>query len=76
MAVTLGRIRVAIGNAIGQLNRDYEIANMYGEKVEETYAMLADALEAYAREVRGYENHAHQWNDDDYCSVCGADGRA
>lgn len=20
--------------------------------------------------------HAHQWNDSDYCSVCGADGRA
>jgi hypothetical protein len=20
--------------------------------------------------------HAHQWNDSDYCAICGADGRA
>jgi hypothetical protein len=21
-------------------------------------------------------DHAHQWNDNDYCNICGADGRA
>lgn len=27
-------------------------------------------------EYNGHRPHAHHWNEDDYCSLCGADGRA
>ena len=33
-------------------------------------------LRQEARAIKALKNHAHNWNDDDYCSICGADGRA
>jgi hypothetical protein len=33
-------------------------------------------LKRFRREVQGLSKHAHDWNDNDYCSICGADGRA
>jgi hypothetical protein len=26
-------------------------------------------------EYNGHPPHKHEWNDDDYCVICGADGR-
>ena len=28
------------------------------------------------RELLAIRTHSCQWNEDDYCSICGADGRA
>ncbi|HEU5463700.1 MAG TPA: hypothetical protein VFV82_06190 [Candidatus Binatia bacterium] len=28
------------------------------------------------KEIRKLERHTHQWNNDDRCDLCGADGRA
>lgn len=33
-------------------------------------------LKRCRREMQTLAGHAHRWNDDDYCSICGADGRA
>lgn len=33
-------------------------------------------LKRYRAEVQALATHAHEWNSDDYCNVCGADGRA
>lgn len=33
-------------------------------------------LKRYRREMQSLAGHSHRWNEDDYCSVCGADGRA
>lgn len=33
-------------------------------------------LREVARELKSLNGHCHKWNDNDYCSICGADGRA
>ena len=37
---------------------------------------LRDNLKAGLEHVEFLLGHTHQWNDNDYCSICGADGRA
>ena len=37
--------------------------------------LIRDARRALA-EVQYLRTHSHKWDDDDRCSVCGADGRA
>ena len=34
------------------------------------------ALKRFRSEMQWLAGHAHRWSDDDYCSICGADGRA
>lgn len=34
------------------------------------------ALLKVYRDVRELQKHVHQWTGDDYCAICGADGRA
>jgi len=33
-------------------------------------------LRFVAREIKALRTHAHEWSADDYCVICGADGRA
>jgi len=33
-------------------------------------------LKGFRRDVQSLGGHCHDWNDSDYCSICGADGRA
>lgn len=40
------------------------------------YEALEQFLEQGLKEIRDLRSHQHKWNDDDLCSVCGADGRA
>jgi hypothetical protein len=50
-------------------------ANPYGDlakQIDRTIGMLKRTR----AEVQALRSHAHKWNSDDYCSVCGADGRA
>ena len=37
---------------------------------------IIQAAEAAHEEINQLRLHAHDWNEDDYCSMCGADGRA
>jgi hypothetical protein len=36
---------------------------------------LEDQLSAALEEVKAMRRHVHDWGEDDYCVVCGADGR-
>lgn len=40
------------------------------------YEALEQFLEQGLKEIRDLRSHQHKWNDEDLCSVCGADGRA
>lgn len=75
--------------AVEFLHRHYEMINLTGidpelEAMEDgeldaprmRYAYLADLLEDYANMIRRYEGHQHAWGENDYCTICGADGRA
>lgn len=60
-----------------------ELAGLDDEATPEPYAAaiafyLLVAREALhlAREARELRAHRHVWGDDDWCIVCGADGRA
>lgn len=33
-------------------------------------------LKHFRAQMQALESHTHRWDTDDYCSVCGADGRA
>jgi len=66
----------AIHDAIGKLNKQYVSAELIGECVSVTYDDLKEVLERGIGLVLETRNHTHQWNDDDYCDICGADGRA
>lgn len=33
-------------------------------------------LKRYRQELQALAQHAHVWDENDYCTVCGADGRA
>lgn len=35
-----------------------------------------EAMRSQTTEYNGHGPHAHRWNDDDVCSICGADGRS
>lgn len=66
----------AIEDTVSKLHKGYERAELAGVNTALTYDYLAMALEEEARVIRGYEGHSHDWNEDDYCNICGADGRA
>lgn len=64
-----------------ELCRSAQSADLAGE--EPPYqAALADIdrtigfLKHYRAEIQRLAGHTHRWNGDDYCSICGADGRA
>lgn len=49
------------------------------EDVKAMRRQLQEAIAEARRDLREFEsllNHAHQWNEDDYCDICGADGRS
>ncbi len=66
----------AIQGAISYLNRHYETADLSGELPLYTYQQFADLLRECAADCERIAGHSHKWNDDDYCDICGADGRA
>ena len=55
--------------------RHVEGADLAGSPIN-AYKALREALQATLREVDALDGHIHQWNQDDYCDLCGADGRA
>jgi hypothetical protein len=46
---------------------------------DEAENLIEDAiakLRTAAEEINTLRRHRHEWGDNDYCQVCGADGRA
>lgn len=68
---------------ISETARSVEYADLAGEPAKPVYkaskAEIGKAIAILKRahaELCELEGHAHRWNSDDYCSICGADGRA
>jgi hypothetical protein len=63
--------------------RSAEYAHLAGEDARREYRnaltmlghIIKQAKETHA-ELSGLSTHQHEWNDNDYCDLCGADGRA
>ena len=53
----------------------WDFASPYQQALNEIDAAIG-RLKALRREMQSIARHSHEWNDNDYCSVCGADGRA
>lgn len=64
-----------------ETKRSAEYANLAGEGHPYRDALARiDAsicfLKHFRADVQRLAGHAHKWNSDDYCDICGADGRA
>jgi hypothetical protein len=61
--------------------RSNEFADLAGEPSEYP-RYLADIdhtigqLKRFRAQLQALSGHAHRWDENDYCSICGADGRA
>lgn len=70
-------------NRISQSNRQnsyYENGGCdgippYRQALNEIDAAIGK-LKAARREMQEIASHMHEWDSDDYCRICGADGRA
>lgn len=76
-------IRVLLTGFVQSTTRSAQYAELAGESTGDVYkARKAEVgraiaiLESTHTELCELERHSHIWNDDDYCSICGADGRA
>lgn len=68
---------------VRRANRQAQYDYLGGEDARRSYRDLRkDLVNAQAMieqalaDLDAIENHVHAWNADDYCDVCGADGRA
>ena len=69
-------------NRISQANRQnqfYELGDCdtippYRQALNEIDAAIGK-LKAARREMQQIAGHMHKWDDNDYCYICGADGR-
>ncbi len=65
-----------------QAARDAECLDLAGEPgdayrdAQKQIGRLIETARRAAREIKGLRAHRHDWNESDYCSICGADGRA
>jgi hypothetical protein len=69
------------GRMESELCRSAESADLAGEEPPYRDA-LADIdrtigyLKHFRAEIQRLAGHTHRWNENDYCDLCGADGRA
>lgn len=64
-----------------EATRSAEFADAAGEEAPYKHVLgdidaAIGQLKRFRHEMQKIAGHAHDWNDDDYCSICGADGRA
>lgn len=64
-----------------QVAREREYADLGGyedpcEHRQKEIAHLIGKLKRAHAELGQLRRHAHEWGSDDYCLICGADGRA
>jgi hypothetical protein len=57
-----------------RVKRHYQTAELVGE--DNNIAEAIAELEALIVELRVLQTHEHQWDSEDYCYICGSDGRA
>lgn len=71
------KIEEAIKEAQTEKN-NWDMAGETAESLESEplFTSLERIIENGLQNLREMRDHTHKWNDDDYCSVCGLDGRA
>lgn len=57
------------------LGGDVSASEVYGDAVGDLASIIEDA-QALMREMKQLQSHEHEWDDQSYCTLCGADGRA
>lgn len=74
----LEAMHFAIQGAITHAKRQEEFGDLAGEPCGDDggYQAVEHVLERALTQVRELRAHAHDWNEDSYCTVCGADGAA
>lgn len=68
-----------IQDLINRAKRDAEAYDLAGLTVEEgthPYDHLIRLFKDAIVEVNILKGHVHKWNENGYCMICGADGRA
>ena len=83
VTMTLDQALSAIRRLPRAAARSAEYAELAGEHGADVYLCAVDQLDALLRAIKeakadlaSLRRHAHEWNEDNYCSVCGADGCA
>jgi hypothetical protein len=57
------------------LGGPFDFPSPYRDALNQIDAAIG-RLKSMRREMQRVASHSHDWNDNDYCSVCRADGRA
>lgn len=72
-----------VSAAIRRAKRSAENASLAGEPAAPVYddlleelATVRDSMAEYIQEVTELKDHRHEWNENEFCNICGADGRA
>lgn len=56
--------------------REYiDLAGLSEDETSDPYETVAHALRKALERVEALRAHAHEWTEDAYCAICGADGR-
>ncbi len=61
--------------AAAELAGEFANENYY-YTIQDELREIVERVNQLSKLVAAHNAHAHQWNDNDYCDVCGADGRA
>lgn len=62
-------------NGIAQAKRSQEYWDLGGNDGPEPLYCLIKALQQALAEARELRRHQHKYDEDDYCVICGRDGR-
>ena len=72
----IDRYALELWPLVSKATRDDEYYYLGGCDGPRPLYALQKALQQALADVRRIRYHQHQWNDNDYCDICGNDGRA
>lgn len=68
-------LEVSVEAAVRYADRCKEYAYLAGED-DNTHKEAIEILEAGIRQLKAHRAHRHEWSEDCFCMICGADGNA
>jgi len=74
-------LRLVTGRMQNETCSAAQYADLAGEEPPYAHALreidhAIGTMKRFRAEMQRLAHHTHEWNGDDYCRVCGADGRA